>query len=77
MESSDNLLLQEVQHALNQLQLHATIIDMTLRTEPAFAPARDGWRSRLTEIRDWAHTQTEEIHGFGEAFDPPDSSEDS
>lgn len=65
----DDELIGEVQHSLNQLQLHATIMDMTIRGEPTFLPAREGWRSRLREIRDWAYRNTEEMHEFGEAYD--------
>jgi hypothetical protein len=77
VEQADNELIHEVQHSLNQLQLHATIMDMQIRTDRAFIPAREGWRQRLRETRDWAYQCTEEIHAFGEAFDPPSDTEES
>jgi hypothetical protein len=77
VDSADNVLIGEVQHALNQLQLHATIMDMHLRTSKEQIPAREGWRQRLRETRDWAYQCTEEIHAFGEAFDPPSDSAES
>jgi hypothetical protein len=67
---SDELkLTKEAQGQLLDLAVSIGIMQSAMMQMEQYEPALDGWRSRLREIRDWAHRQQEELHDFAESFD--------
>ena len=68
-EREEYKLTREAQAQLLDLAVSMGIMDSAMMQMEQYAPAQEGWRQRLREIRDWAHRQQEELHDFAESFD--------